>query len=172
MDPETKIEPTKLPRFRKIKSFTLVELVIALLVSGIVVSLAGSTYLLIKKMILTSSLDYEFDDRVMDLAMVLKHDFDRAAVISKEAYSLSLQFPSHEIINYQFGDSFVMRQAGEVTDSFHIKPAIVQMETLSRESEWVTKLYLLFQHKEIDYPVHLKKDYTRDLLFQLDHNLR
>lgn len=148
------------------------ELVIALLVSGIVISLAGSTYLLIKKTIVTSSLDYEFDNRVMDLAMVLKHDFDRASVISNQDNFLSLQFPSRKIINYQFGDSFVTRQVGEVVDSFLIKPAVVQMETLSRDNELVSKLYLLIQLKDIDYPIHLQKDYSLDLLFQLDHNLR
>jgi hypothetical protein len=155
---------------KKLKSFTVIELVVARLASGIVISLVISSYSLIERSIIRSTEEYEFDNHLMTFFSSIKQDFDKAVTISGAGNKLRIAFKDKSEVRYSFGDTISIREVNELVDSFLFKPVDLQITNLKGNQELVEEISFMVKHKKLDYPFHFCKDYSCDQLFQIDHN--
>lgn len=119
----------------KLKAFSILELMVAILISGIIISAAFSVFIFSNKQffkftaIKTDIRDY------FELSSTLKRDFEMAKkVIKKSDEQVEMQLTDKNI-NYQFGANYITRTTTLHTDTFMFPSTNIQLNTLTNKNE-------------------------------------
>jgi len=149
----------------KLKAYTISELTIALVVTGIVISIAGSVLFLIKK----QYDNYEEKNRTTyQLNLVeylLKKDFEKADSIFWKEEKLTL-FQDIDKIKYTLEEEYIIRNQEIVSDTFFFQVGEVSTAFLIGK-KYVSSLSFDIVIKERKYPVYLRKEYAPSTLLSL-----
>ncbi|HYE55526.1 MAG TPA: prepilin-type N-terminal cleavage/methylation domain-containing protein [Chitinophagaceae bacterium] len=104
---------------RKIRAFTVMELVISLMISSIVISIAYYAWLLVSRQFG----DYqERSVRVQEYVLftkALETDLDRAVLLRDSAGLLNV-YGKDGSVYYRFAEEYVLRQGVEFADTFRV----------------------------------------------------
>ncbi|HXB93046.1 MAG TPA: hypothetical protein VNU72_12180 [Puia sp.] len=113
---------------KKIPSFTIMELAIALLISSVVISTGYYVYLLMHRQFDTYRKRAMEIDRYHLLAVALQNDFDRSASVERGDDDQLLCKWTDTLVSYSFLPGNVVRTLpGGVADSFRFKTAITDI---------------------------------------------
>jgi prepilin-type N-terminal cleavage/methylation domain-containing protein len=119
----------------KLKAFSMLELMVSILISGIIISAAYSVFIFSNKQffkftaIKTNIRDY------FELSSTLKRDFEMAKkVIKKSDEQVEMQLTDKNI-NYQFGANYITRSTDLHTDTFMFPTADIELNTLANNNE-------------------------------------
>jgi prepilin-type N-terminal cleavage/methylation domain-containing protein len=153
---------------KKIKAFTLMELIIGMIIGSIVVGFCYTGY----RMILKQYLDFKKTKteigETMQFNTALRNDFVNAQTISYNENHLVMLNDSSKI-EYEFAETFILRDVKDVSDTFHLKPKEIQPVFLSEINENLIIQGFSFNaeilgEKEI---FQYQKNYSADFLMQL-----
>jgi len=105
----------------RVKAFTIVELVVVMILTAIVISIAYAGYALVGK----SLANYMGSSKVLNeylmLTRTLDRDFDRATTAKDSSGNVvMLKAGNDGTVVYAFGEEAIVRTAGTVADSFAI----------------------------------------------------
>jgi len=149
----------------KIKAYTISELTIALVVTGIVISIAGSVLFLIKK----QYDNYEEKNKAVYqlnlLEYLLEKDFAKADSIFWKEEEVTL-FQQIDKIKYRFEYEYIIRDQKIVSDTFYFQADDINTVFLP-EVKYVSTLSFDIMMKEKRYPVYLRKEYAPNTLLSL-----
>lgn len=119
----------------KLKAFSILELMVAILISGIIISAAFSVFIFSNKQffkftaIKTDIRDY------FELSSTLKRDFEMAKkVIKKSDEQVEMQLTDKNII-YQFGAKYITRTTTLHTDTFMFPSTNIEVNMLTNNNE-------------------------------------
>jgi prepilin-type N-terminal cleavage/methylation domain-containing protein len=119
----------------KLKAFSMLELMVSILISGIIISAAYSVFIFSNKQffkftaIKTDIRDY------FELSSTLKRDFEMAKkVIKKSDDQVEMQL-TDKTINYQFGANYITRTTTLHTDTFMFSSTNIEVNTLTNNNE-------------------------------------
>ena len=127
---------------KKIKAFTIAELAISMLISGIVISIAYYAFFLFN----TQFNKYKRKSAIVNdfllFQTVLNKDMNEADRITDSAgFFIILENPGNErITRYEMSEDHITRYAGEAIDSFSIRPMGFHMETVDDKLPLIRKI--------------------------------
>jgi hypothetical protein len=108
---------------RKLKAFTIVELIVVMIISIITLATIYTVYLLVKKQYASQYGKTEALNNSLQFKNVLTSDFTNAdSVKSKIDEQLLICYLDSSVITYEFTDRAIIRQYNNFSDSFVLFP--------------------------------------------------
>lgn len=161
----------------RVRAFTIMELTIAMLISGIVIGITYTAYTIIIK---TYTSFHQKNDAMAELVrldQLLKRDIAHADLLLKSADGISMQSDS-VLVTYNFQPTFIVRTSGiidtfkvvavDLNTSFENEPVIEFAESPEQNRLDDVSFSLNFQEEKIPY--HYHKNYSSLNLFNRNPN--
>ena len=145
----------------KLKAFSLLEVLIALVISGLVISMAYSGFLFAHtqfnkfKGITTELRDY------FTLSEVLNREFENAnKVVKKSNYEIEIQ-QIDNTIKYTFENDYIVRTVTNRTDTFWFQTSNIEMNVINEtiDQQLIDYLKLNFQDDKREQSLSFMKNY-------------
>ena len=105
----------------KVKGFTIVEVLIAMLLGSLAIAFSAWVFLIVSKSFQDSRQDYSFHTEVLQLRHVLENDMDKATAISFDDNVLKIDLADSTVIYYDFYDKTLVRSINQLSDTFYLK---------------------------------------------------
>lgn len=154
---------------RKIKSFTIIELLVAMSISGIVISMALLMFLQFRKYVYDYSTTLNRHNEILLLVNQINLDFDKFNIVEIGNYSTVKLENENELIEYYIDEDFIIRESDIKTDTFKIKTEDLELKFLDVDENIIKSIYFsIIIDKELTYPVLIKKEYANQVLFEYD----
>lgn len=154
------------------QSFTLIEIIIAMIISTIVIGTTIAVWLCLNGLFKQGMADTYGETGAVLFISTFESDMARAENIKTGSSDVTFSFTESSDIQYKFDDEMVTRTVGQNTDTFHAGVEDVEI-TLHKTLPNVVKnisFSVLLKNKVI--PVFLTKDYSNSRLFnyQIEQN--
>lgn len=111
---------------RKINAFTLLELLIAMIISSIVISFGYGVYSLLFKQYLSYKKAKTEIVNTMQFNAIMNNDFCNSEEITFNDNTIAIFRKNKAPLRYLFNDHFILRKTDEITDTFKIAAANIQ----------------------------------------------
>ena len=144
---------------KKIKAFTIIEILITMVLSSIVIGAAIYVFLTFNTLLTKTSKRNMQNLEIISLHHILKKDFIEADEIREEYSSLLIQFNDDKKVYYDFEEDCVIRDAIVSRDTFNIKVNDFKLYFLDEQSKLVTEIILDIENEKLDLSIHLVKQY-------------
>ncbi len=135
----------------KIKAFSFLEIMVAIIISGLVMSTAFSVYIFINKQyIKLNTIKADVRD-YFEFSSTISRDFELASkVIKINDYELVMQH-SNKNINYQFDNTYVLRTISFQTDTFFFGATDLFINTIKEFEEEQVVDFLKMKVKDNEF---------------------
>lgn len=141
----------------KIKSFTLTELTVTLIISSIVIALAGTGLLMVNSQYKSFQIKSESLHQINLVHQLITKDIEKAETIFEEGEELILKFQNQQIV-YVWGENQIIRNQNNLkTDTF--KVAINNFRTSTNELNLVYEVEFELMNRNQSYPLYFSKSY-------------
>jgi prepilin-type N-terminal cleavage/methylation domain-containing protein len=150
----------------KFKAFTLIEIVIVLVISSTVITLAMWSYLNVAKYLKTYA---ENEHQNQELALFITHfsmDLDEASQVVENRDYLQLQFENNTPVEYDFYSDKIIRYCNNFPDTFLVSIRQVDYIPESNTDDWISEIHLDIGISSVQFPLVFYKFYTPQQLFQ------
>lgn|ERR1035437_6590141 len=146
-----------------LKSFTVMEVIVTMVLSGIIIAAALSLYLNYFNLVRLKNNQMNCGKENLQFYQIFKHEFDQASVVKAMEGQVTLLEPDKSIVQYEFEPNFIIRLRKDQPDTFFIK--VNDFEFVRDEITMNCKIIKMELHNcgEI-YPVFLSKQYSNDVL--------
>jgi len=144
---------------KKIKAFTIIEVLITMVLSGIVVSAAIYVFLTFNSLLSKTGKKNMQNLEIISLHHIMKMDFIKADEIREEYSSIFISFNESEKVYYDFEENYVVRDAIATQDTFKISVNDIKIYFMDEESDLVTEIIVDIQFDNLDFPIHVIKMY-------------
>ncbi|MFI5219201.1 MAG: prepilin-type N-terminal cleavage/methylation domain-containing protein [Bacteroidia bacterium] len=158
---------------KRVHAFTLFEMMVALILTAIVVSIA---YLCIN--IISNQINgfKSKNKQVMESSgfdSVFKNDFEKALTAASHTNGLHFYFPAGRKITYNFNSNFILRTVDEVRDTFFVAAVEMEKKFMNLKQENTNGLVdeVIFHSKITGEPeqFHYKKRYASADLMEAEN---
>ena len=152
--------------FRRVKAYTIVELIVVMLISSALISMAYGGFHLVQKLFGRFQSAQETVARTVLLDRLLNHDIGRSQTVRRTPDGLACSFPE-KTIGYQFLEECIVRSEPGTQDTFRITPIQVQVLSGGQLAELPGTLVdeLSFDNLRDDAQTyHYTKHYAADIL--------
>ena len=148
---------------QKVRGYTVMELMVVMVVSGIVVLSALQFYIIFNKLIYKENNAMEGVKEVLQFYGTLKNDMDSSISVYATKDGVAMKMPEKNLIQYIFYDEYVTRTQNAQSDTFHMNITDLKTEKdLTTGFECVIALEL--QKDKETYSILLEKIYSDDVL--------
>lgn len=125
---------------KKLNAFTLIEMLVVLILTGLVVSLSYSAY----EIFLSYRISYLKSSRHLSqlemLHLVLEKDFSQASSIKEQSGSIRFENPDASLFLYHFNESNIVREQEFRADTFYLfNEGVAEIQTVPNTG-LITKL--------------------------------
>lgn len=104
----------------KVKAFSLVELMVVMLISGITISMAYTCFGLINHQLIMYRKDSEVNADQVDFQYVLRSDIHHCTLMKRSSFGFVLEFQADEVVTYELYDFGLLRRKNQVVDTFKL----------------------------------------------------
>ena len=146
---------------KKIPSFTLSEMMVVLVISAIVISLAITTLSLVQKQIRSISNNFEKNAEIRLLKRALTYDFNTYDLKYNSKEKQLLCSNPTDTITYTFQDLYILRNTDTLQipitentvylDAQPIKEGVIDALKLTLSKEYRNKKIFIFKQKDATY---------------------
>lgn len=156
---------------KRLKAFTILELLISMLLSGIVISLILMFYLQFRKYFMTLEHNTGSDQTIALLSNVLKRDFDKATVIIPVDKEIVQCVTSQQLIRYNFEDDrYILRLEDDRTDTFMVRWTSLEWKNYSDRTNLIREFSFEIKiDNNLYFPVNEEKSYPAQVLFNYEN---
>lgn len=155
---------------KKVKSFSTLEISVALLLSGVLVSIAYSGFGYLTKQYFRNDEKSTAYAEINRLNALLKKDFLMSEKIMGKGEKLEIKYKDKNTV-YVF-DQYILRTQAEVTDTFHVEPETYTYGFSGQEQfisgGLVDELQLHFTYKSRTFTAVFSKTYGTDELLKTE----
>jgi prepilin-type N-terminal cleavage/methylation domain-containing protein len=106
---------------KKLKAFTLLELLIGMVVSTIVVAIGYAAYTVVYKQYLQYKLLREEMVEIAAFKNEFQNNFYHSKIIKADDNSIYFEFSNNKKVKFTFFDTFITRQVDGLTDTFKVE---------------------------------------------------
>jgi hypothetical protein len=106
---------------KRLKAFTLADMMVSMIISSLVIAFAYTAYLVIVKNFYSFKASNQETEEVHTLYGLMKQDIATCLYMRKQDNNLVLQMPAGSGILYQIGDLYVLRKLKTRQDTFQVK---------------------------------------------------
>jgi competence protein ComGF len=152
--------------FKRVNSFTVVELIVTMIIGSVVVSAIYYTLSVTQK---TLSKSYQITNTVSDylsLNKALQYDFEEAQFVEKTSENeLYFSYDERPSVIYSFSDSHTVRRVESVIDSFSTAIQEIQFDHLNHNTNFIKAMIIHLRYNQNRFNFVYNKIYTaKDLL--------
>lgn len=158
-------------RTAKLRSFTIMETIIVMIVAAILIGFSYSAYLIVSRSFLSFSAKNRDMQTVLQLDRLLKKDFVQARLITRAGQHLIFRTDS-VVTDYEFHQDYITRTKG-LTDTFYVRSEspVTGFEeradsTATDTGSRIDDLQLSVWLQKTKIPYHYHKLYSSENLFQ------
>jgi prepilin-type N-terminal cleavage/methylation domain-containing protein len=156
---------------KKLRAFTIIELSITLLISGVVVSIAYYAYSLFINQYKTQQTKSDLIREYFLFQKAMQIDVDRSEFIRDSASYLFFEKSSSDLVIYDFADSFIVRKSAVSADTFHVRKKTSQFLHYSNNVNLVSRIHVLFDLRKDYLEADFLKTYScRELMINTAKN--
>lgn len=153
--------------FIKLKSFTIIELVVIMVVSSIVIFAAITGFLKIQSLFQQTQDNNNITQQIGLLHNTLYHDFEQAYKVRARYNDLYFDMPDESIIRYELNYDNVIRMWDDHKEKFFINTKSYSFESLDRRRQYINEIKIEFEYKKIIFPVYLYKNYPYRVKYEV-----
>lgn len=117
----------------KLRAFTLFELLVGMIISAVVIAGCYTGYSIAYKRYLSYCTIKREITGVVQLNAILNREFFNAVSVNYEENALIFDSPGAAPLRYEFDEYFILRQEGEITDTFNCSGSNFVPEYLETE---------------------------------------
>jgi Tfp pilus assembly protein PilE len=158
----------------KLKSFTIVELIVSMLISSIVVSICYYAFIFFNKQLNHYMQKSAMLDSYLLFSKAIETDFEHAALIKDSAGShlrLLDNSKKTQLVDYTLSHGYIVRVQNFSKDTFSLKNTIVKIEYVSDTLHIVKALHLqIVLDSAIANPIYIKYYTSRELMLAENQN--
>lgn len=158
---------------KKLKAFTLIELCVAIIISGIVTAAGFGTYAMFSKQFIEHRKINESVAEKLNAYTLLKKDIDKADRIQKKSDSEILLTSKTTEVDYSWNENYLLRKCVEQTDTFYISVKAAQLSFLSKEQNKdngiVDEIHLSTLYEKQVEDLYFRKQYSAAVLMENDN---
>jgi len=152
-----------MPKIKKLRAYTLAEIIVVVILTSIVVGLAFSILNLIQKQMLGAQKNYEMHSELNQLKQSLWIDLHRYPITKYNNTSQSLTFSSEvDSIRYSFHDGFIVKDIDTFDLNINSKTFFYKSNEVSSGVIDAIKLSL-FKDKEPTLFIYKQNDATASM---------
>ncbi|MBI4646419.1 MAG: prepilin-type N-terminal cleavage/methylation domain-containing protein [Bacteroidia bacterium] len=151
----------------KHKAFTIIELLVAMLISSIVITASIGIYLTLKELSFRYNEQYRNNAAIINLAGLIKADIDNACFIREGFGGIYLDMNNENRIYYSFEDSRIVRKINFQLDTFYLKNRNIEVENLEAGSGLIENIKFEILYGDSALRFYFHKEYMPDILFKL-----
>ncbi|PKP20789.1 MAG: hypothetical protein CVU05_08330 [Bacteroidetes bacterium HGW-Bacteroidetes-21] len=151
----------------RIKAFTLIEMIVAMIISSVVIGLALTVYGRINEYFIDLNKIGEKYNNTLMLVSNLRNDFERAIEIKGDNSQIMVLLENEMNNTYDFNGDVVVRTSKEQSDTFFLPQKNIETKYCDDKQEYLSELTIDFMQGEQIIQLHLIKDYSRDLMFNI-----
>lgn len=149
---------------KKLGAFTLMELLIAMIVSSIVIAFGYSVYSIIYKQYLTYKTSKTEIVSTMQFNTTMNNDFINSVEITFAENTVTIFNKNKEPLHYKFNDDNILRMNNEVTDTFKLAAVNMKEKFVLRSEDLHSSLI-----NEISFDSQLAGD-TQHFVFRKNYS--
>lgn len=146
----------------------MIELMVAMIVSSIVIGVALTVYINLNQYYTDFKAQGKKDSDLLMLVSTLRADMEKSFEVNGDNSDVNMVLEAGKTIQYSFKDKFILRTVNEETDTFYNPVQEVEVNYLDNENKYVNDLLINIKQGETVFPLHITKEYSRDLLFYID----
>ena len=152
---------------KKLAAFTLIELVIGLIISSIVVMMAGSAFNIVKMQFANYKITNDRVQECKTIDYLLKKDMDECRYATVIESGITLQMQKDEI-TYKWSKDKLFRKATQHVDTFALSVQSVEtkFQNIPVISGMIDHLHLKLKQGEEFFDIYLSKQYSAEELMQ------
>ena len=158
---------------KKIRAFTLVELLVVMVISGIVIAITYQIYFIANKQFMQYKKGNEKVTQEVILRGLLNNDFFQSeSVIRKSENNIEMQL-ADEKINYEWRDEFIIRVTNASRDTFFLPVSLVELKFRNSSQDisagLIDALKIISENGDEEKYFCFFKEYSADVLMQNTH---
>jgi type II secretory pathway pseudopilin PulG len=105
---------------QSLDSFTIMEMLVALTLAGIVIASGGMLYFQFNRYLSASINRNESENAAMLFSLAFRNDINKPGNITAGNGEINIANADNNVISYAFFDDFIIRSTMEVADTFHL----------------------------------------------------
>ncbi len=147
---------------KKLKAFTIIELTVITLLSGIVISIAYFVFFILQKQYNSYDKTSKYQLEITTLSRLLTEDFQHADSVVSTSEKAFEMFKNGKITSYQVEPLYITRNKSEVTDTFHLatqnSTLLLDEVAVTVPGIWVDELQFetIYHQKTLPFRFHKK----------------
>lgn len=151
----------------KIKSFTIIEVVVAMVITSVVIFAAITGFFKIQSLIKNTQISNTIIQEIGSLHSILMHDVELAISVSSRYDDLYLEMPGEKTIKYVIDDDKITRKWDDLEEIFEATVQSTEFKSLDRRKEFIYEIFINFSYESLSFPVYLYKEYPYNIKYQL-----
>jgi Tfp pilus assembly protein PilE len=162
-------------RANKIRSFTLIEMVLAMLFSAIIVGMAYSAITIFSRLYDNYYFKRSAQADLQLISQAMARDFSQSALIQLDGNKITLRdLSGTSVLNYAVEEDYLIRNAEFKSDSIRMDKLGLRCfyEGRAIESGILDHLVLDFTSDLLPASISITKDYSAEELFVYDDSVR
>lgn len=154
----------------KLKGFTLTEIIIAMLLSGILLSLAVKIAISVSSVYSIQKKASDQNNKMLLLHTILKENFDNSIKISFYGNKdLHFLLSNLRQINISFQSHYMIISDTKVKDTLELQCNNLRIERFVQDTSFVSKISFSIMFHDLDYPFFFVKEYSDQILFKVNN---
>ncbi|MDP4209208.1 MAG: hypothetical protein Q8928_10380 [Bacteroidota bacterium] len=151
----------------KLKAFTVTELLVAMILTGIVIFAAMRLFLNYEGLVRFKNKRMETGKEVLQFYRVFSKEFEEAYTVKVTGRQFSFVKPDKSIIQYNLTEDYIAREVRGQQDTFAIKVNDLKVFK-DRVTGWAKSVTLSLLAGADTFPVSLTKQYENAVLMNKD----
>jgi len=146
---------------KKIEAYTIIELIIALMITSVIIIIAISLYFQLVHTNRSIEKNYNRNTELLQLKSVLSTDFERYENVEYSVNELYFQGRNNRCY-YEFTDFGILRKYQEMVDTFKFEVIDLEYVLKNANSNKITKFTFNIKFYKNILPLTFYKDYNND----------
>jgi len=157
---------------KKIKSFTIIELMVTIILSSLVVLLTYTFYDIIAKQFYSKKQFYQRINEVTRLHLELQDEFEKSETIRCADNEVFFVKSSGDSICYEFSDSSIIRKRNDMLDTIFLEADNIKKGYFDKDIVFgvINKLCFTVKDRNDTYSFDFYKEYASDILMRKSDN--
>lgn len=157
---------------KRLKAFTLMELLVAMLISTIVVGISYQAYHIVYQQYMSYRKNNQLINNVFMLHTALQTDFMNAKFVNKKEDAVVMKDKDGNKIIYFFDQNYILRNVNEMQDTFFVSANDMHLKFISEDQKATEGIIDEFYFTSLvageEEHFHFSKTYAADVLMEAE----
>ncbi len=156
---------------KRVKAFTLAEILIAMVISGILLALAVKVIQVFANIGSNQNEASSNNNKIFIIQTAFKENFTNSyRIVAEYPDQLTFIYPDGSPTLISFSSAGIVIKSQLSSDTIDVSYDSLQITRLDSTSTLVKRLSFVIQSNNSTYPVFFRKDYVNQILYNIDRN--